>query len=42
MIEDSEREAQKRGASIVEEVDLVKTAIKEVPLSVRSLCLDIL
>ena len=42
MIEGSERAAQKRGASIVEEVDLVKTAVKKVPLSVRSLCLDIL
>jgi len=42
MIEGSELAAQKRGASIVEEVDLVKTAVKKVPLSVRSLCLDIL
>ncbi len=42
MIEGSEREARTRGASIVEEVDLVKTAVKKIPLSVRSLCLDIL
>jgi hypothetical protein len=41
-IEESERKARERGSDMVEEVDLVKAAMKRVPASVKSVCLEVL